>query len=121
MKTFKKIVFWILAIILYWWLIAYLLPGHYKVVRSVYIKSKPGACLDLTSNFVKWKLWVPWTKSLDSTAVFEMVGKGKARLVQSGDGPGKYLANGQMTSTAYVPGTDYLAYDLSSTKEKVQV
>jgi len=116
MKTFKKIVIWILAIILVLVLIAYLLPGHYKVVRSVYIKSKPELVYDLTSNFVKWKLWVPWTKALDSTAVFEMVGKeGQAGTIWRWTG--KILGNGQMTSTAYIPG-QLFSYDLEFNKGK---
>jgi effector-binding domain-containing protein len=116
MKTFKKVVIWILAIILVLVLIAYILPRHYKVVRSVYIKSKPELIYDLTGNFVKWKLWTPWTKALDSTAVFEMVGK-EGQVGTIWKWTGKVFGNGQMTSTEYIPG-QLIAYDLEFNKGK---
>jgi len=116
MKTFKKIVIWILAVILVLVLIAYLLPRHYKVVRSVYIKSNPELIYDLTSNFVKWKLWEPWTKAIDSTVVYELTGKeGQVGTIWKWNG--KILGSGQMTSTGYIPGRLF-AYDLEFNKGK---
>ncbi|MCX6285824.1 MAG: GyrI-like domain-containing protein [Bacteroidetes bacterium] len=118
MKTFKKIVIWILAIILVLILVSYVLPKTYKVERSVYIKSKPELIYDITSNFNKWKLWVPWTKALDSTAVFELTGKeGQVGTIWKWNG--KVLGNGQMTATEFIPG-QLLAYDLSFDKGKYQ-
>lgn len=118
MKTFKKIVIWILAIILVLVIIGFLLPKTYKVERSVYIKAKPELIYDLTSNFNKWKLWVPWSKALDSTAVFTLEGKeGQPGSIWKWEG--KVLGNGQMTATEFVPG-QLLAYDLSFDKGKYQ-
>jgi len=118
MKTFKKIVIWILAIILVLIVVAYVLPKTYKVERSVYIKAKPELIYDLTSNFRKWKLWEPWTKSLDSTAVYELIGKeGQVGTIWKWDG--KILGNGQMTATGYIPQQQF-AYDLAFNKGKYQ-
>jgi len=110
MKTFKKIVIWILAIILVLVLVSYILPKSYKVERSVYIKSKPELIYDLSSNFSKWKLWIPWTRTIDSTAVFQLTGKeGQVGTIWKWDG--KILGNGQMTATEYKP-VSMFAYDL---------
>ncbi len=118
MKTFKKIVIWILAIILVLILVAYALPKTYKVEHSVYIKAKPELIYDLTSNFRKWKLWEPWTKAVDSTAVFELIGKeGQVGAIWKWDG--KILGNGQMTATGYIPKQQF-SYDLAFNKGKYQ-
>ncbi len=118
MKTFKKVVIWILAIILVVVLVSYVLPKTYKVERSVYIKSKPELIYDITGNFNKWKLWVPWTRALDTSAVFELIGKeGQVGTIWKWEG--KILGNGQMTATEYIP-SQLLAYDLSFDKGKYQ-
>ena len=110
MKTFKKIIIWILVIILVLVVIGFLLPKNYKVVRSVSIKSNPDLIYDLTGNFNKWKVWVPWTKALDSTVRFEMTGKeGEVGATWKWDG--KIMGNGQMTATEFRKG-ELMAYDL---------
>jgi effector-binding domain-containing protein/uncharacterized protein YndB with AHSA1/START domain len=110
MKTFKRIIVIILAIILLLILVAYILPKTYKVERSVYIPAKPELIYDLTSNFNKWMLWVPWTKELDSTAVFTLEGaEGQVGSVWRWDG--KKMGNGQMTATKFVPSQS-IEYDL---------
>ena len=110
MKTFKKIVIWILVIILVLVLVSYLFPKTYKVERSVYIKAKPELIYDLTSNFNKWKLWVPWTKALDSTAVYKLTGK-EGQVGTTWEWEGKVLGNGKMTATEFKP-SQLFAYDL---------
>ncbi len=118
MKTFKKIALWILVIIMVLVIIAYILPGKYKVIRSVYVKSKPELIYSLTCNFTKWKLWVPWTKSLDSTAVFTLGGT-EGQVGSTWKWEGKVMGNGQMTSTEFIP-SQLIAYDLSFDKGKYQ-
>ena len=116
MKTFKKIMMWALAIVLILILVAYVLPKIYKVERSVYIKARPDLIYDLTSNFKKWKLWEPWTKAIDSTAVYVLIGKeGQVGSIWKWDG--KILGNGQMTATGFIPGQQF-AYDLEFNKGK---
>lgn len=118
MKTLKRVVIWILAIILVMVLVSYILPKSYKVERSAYIKSKPELIYDLTSNFNKWKLWVPWNKTLDSTAVFTIEGKeGQAGSIMKWEG--KKMGTGQMTATEFVPG-QMVAFDLSFDNGKFQ-
>ena len=116
MKTFKKIVIWILGIVLVLVIIGFFLPKTYKVERSVYIKAKPELIYDLTSNFNKWKLWIPWTRAIDSTAVFSLEGK-EGQLGSVWKWEGKVLGNGQMTATEFVPA-QLFAYDLAFDKGK---
>jgi effector-binding domain-containing protein len=79
MKRIKKIGIWTLAILVLLVLIAYLLPGSYKVERSIAIKSGTDMPYLLASNFNLWHLWAPWTKETDTTAVFTISGEtGKA-------------------------------------------
>lgn len=111
MRTFKKIILWLLGIILVIVLGAYLLPKTYKVERTIYIKANSMVIYDLTSNFTKWQIWVPWTKEMDSTAVFEINGKdGEVGVTWTWNGD--ILGNGMMTATEYQPGK-LLAYDLA--------
>lgn len=118
MKTFKKILMWLLGIIAVIVVGAYLLPKTYKVERTIYIKASSMVIYDLTANFTKWTLWVPWTKSMDSTAVFEIVGKeGEVGTVWKWNG--KKMGNGTMTSTEYQP-SKLLAYDLTFQQGKYQ-
>jgi len=111
MKTFKKILWWLLGIVAVLIIGSYLLPGHYKVQRSIYVKAGNEVIYHLTGNFQNWLLWVPWTKQLDSTAVYEIQGKdGEVGTVWKWKG--KKLGDGSMTSTAYIPG-QIIAYDLA--------
>jgi len=116
MKTFKKILYWILAIIALLVIVAYLLPRHYKVERSIYINADNNLIYNLVSNFKKWDVWVPWTHEMDSTAVFEITGE-DGWVGATWRWNGKKLGEGSMTATELVPG-ELLAYDLSFSKGK---
>ena len=111
MKTFRKILLWILAIIALLVIIAFLLPRTYKVERSVYIKADKALVYSLCCNFSQWHLWVPWTKELDSTAVFEITGDDCTPGVTM-KWNGKMVGNGEMTVTDLQPG-QLVAYNLS--------
>ena len=114
MKTFKKIILWVVIVITILVIISYLLPKTYKVERSVYIKADRSLIHDLTGYFGKWELWIPWTKATDSTAIFELEGvDGQAGAAWKWDG--KILGNGEMILTENVPG-EMIAYDLSFNK-----
>jgi effector-binding domain-containing protein len=118
MKTFKKILMWLLGIIVVLVLGAYLLPKKYKVERALYIKANPLVIYDLTSNFNKWGVWVAWTKEMDSTVVFEITGKdGEVGTIWKWDG--MKIGNGSVISTEYQPGK-LLAYDLFFGPDKYQ-
>jgi len=111
MKTFVKILYWVIGIVIVLVIISFLLPKTYKVERSITIKSGPEVIYSLTSNFSQWHQWVPWTKELDSTAVFEM--KGPAGQVgTSWSWTGKKMGEGEMVSTELVP-RQLVAYDLA--------
>ena len=111
MKTLKRIFVIILALVILLVIIAFLLPGTYYVVRSTVIGSHQAAIYDLTSHFNKWDVWTPWTKQIDSTAIFELSGP-DGQVGTSRKWDGKVLGNGQMTFTELVPG-QLVAYDLS--------
>ncbi len=114
MKTLKKILLWFLGIIAVIVVGAYLLPKTYKVERTIYIKAKNNVIYDLTANFGKWVLWVPWTKAMDSTAVFEIQGR-EGEIGTTWKWEGKKMGDGTMTSTEYQPGK-LIAYDLAFQK-----
>jgi effector-binding domain-containing protein len=111
MKTFRKILLWILAIIAILVVIAYLLPRNYKVERSVYIKADKMLVYDLCCNLSKWHLWTAWNKNLDSTMVSEVVGE-DCQIGAVMKWTGKKTGNGEMTVTGLQPG-QLIAYDLS--------
>jgi effector-binding domain-containing protein len=118
MKTFRKIILWIVIIIVMLIVISFLLPGSYKVERVTHIKSDKSVIFDLTSNFTKWKIWTPWTKAIDSTANFELAGT-EGQVGAHWKWTGKVLGNGEMVITEIVPD-ELIAYDLSFDNGKYQ-
>lgn len=114
MKTIVKIFYWLSGIIALLVIVSFLLPKTYKVERSVVIKSSPDNIFRLTSNFQQWHLWVPWTKEVDSTAVFIMTGE-PAQVGTSWKWDGKVLGNGEMIVSELMPG-ELVAYDLAFNK-----
>lgn len=118
MRTLSKIFLWILAIVAVLVIIAYLLPKTYKVERSVYIRADKNLVYELAANLTKWKVWTPWTKQMDSTAVFEFTGD--AGQVGSGENwSGKKMGSGELVITELKPG-ELVAYDLMFDKGKYQ-
>jgi effector-binding domain-containing protein len=116
MKTFKKILIWLLGIIVFLVVLSFFLPKTYRVERSIYIKARPMVIYNLTSNFSNWMVWVPWNKEMDSTAVFEIIGKdGKVGVIWKWTG--NKLGEGAMTATEFQPGR-LLRYDLEFDKGK---
>ena len=118
MKTFTKIIFVFLILIFVIIIISYLLPKSYKVERVIYIKADKSVIFNLTSNFTKWHLWTPWTKAMDSTANFELVGI-DGQVGTQWKWTGKVLGNGEMKITEILPN-EVFAYDLSFDKGKYQ-
>jgi effector-binding domain-containing protein len=111
MKTFGKILLWIIGIIALLVLISFLLPKTYKVERSTYIHSNSGIIYNLTCNLNKWSLWTPWNKELDSTVQFELVGP-DCQVGTIRKWSGEIVKTGEMVITELVPGA-LVAYDLS--------
>jgi effector-binding domain-containing protein len=118
MKTVKKILLWILGVIVVLVLGAYLLPKTYKVERSIYIKANSKVIYELASNFSKWHLWVHWTKEIDSTVIFELAGT-NGQPGASWKWDGEILGNGIMTATEFQPGK-LVTYDLAFDQGKYQ-
>jgi effector-binding domain-containing protein len=111
MKTFKRIIIWLAAIIVALVIIGFLLPKSYKVERNIYIKANSQGIYDMVAYLGKWDLWEPWSKQMDSTVMYEFKGTdgqvGATRMWN-----GKKLGDGEMTITAIVPGQS-VNYDLS--------
>lgn len=116
MKIFIKILYWLLGILAVLLIVAYLLPKKYSVERSIYINADKHLIYDLTSNFRKWTLWVPWTQEMDSTAVFEITGM-DGQVGATWKWNGNKMGEGIMTATDFIPG-QLITYDLSFAQGK---
>ncbi len=110
MKTILKIIYWVLGILAVLVLIAFILPKSYKVERIRYINSTPAIIYQLTSDFYRWYLWVPWTKQFDTTAVFEIKGYG-GQVGSIWKWTGKKFKQGEMVLTE-LKENELIAYDL---------
>jgi effector-binding domain-containing protein len=111
MKTLIKLFYWLAGLFAVLLIVAYLLPKTYKVERDISIKSKPEVIYGLVSNFAGWHIWVPWTKEMDSTAVFTTAGP-SGEVGQTWAWEGKKMGQGEMVASEQVPG-QLLAYDLA--------
>ena len=111
MKTFKKILVILLAIVILLVIVSFLLPKTYKVERSVFIKADKSVVYSLIGYFDKWDIWTPWTKAIDSTAVFELIGK-DGEVGTQRKWTGKILGQGEMTITNIIPDQLFV-YDLA--------
>ncbi len=111
MRTFGKIVLWLLIIVAVLVIIAYLLPRQYKVERSITIGADKTLVYDLTCNLKKWDLWTPWTNDMDTTALFELSGN-DCEVGTIWKWNGEILGNGELIVTEAVPGS-FFAYDLT--------
>ncbi|TSA25238.1 MAG: hypothetical protein D4R67_10515 [Bacteroidetes bacterium] len=118
MRTFGKIVLWLLIIIAVLVIIAYLLPRQYKVERSITIGADKTLVYDLTCSLKKWDLWAPWTKNFDTTALFELSGN-DCEVGTIWKWNGTLIGDGELIVTEAVPGTLF-AYDLSFEEGKYQ-
>jgi effector-binding domain-containing protein len=110
MKTLKRIFIALIAIIAILIIIAFILPGHYKVERSTTIRSNPRVIYDLAGHFNKWDIWTAWNKSMDSTMVYSMHGE-DGMVGTSRSWEGKKAGTGEMKFTELKPG-ELVAYDL---------
>ncbi|MBE0647690.1 MAG: SRPBCC family protein [Bacteroidales bacterium] len=118
MRTFGKIVLWLLIIIAVLVIIAYLLPRQYKVERSVTIGADKALVYDLTCNMKKWDLWTPWNNRVDTTALFELSGN-DCEVGTIWKWNGEILGNGELIVTESTPG-EYFGYDLMFDDGKYQ-
>lgn len=118
MRTFGKIVLWLVIIIAVLVIIAFLLPRQYKVERSITIGADRALVYDLTCNMKKWDLWAPWNKNVDTTALFELSGN-PCEVGTIWKWNGEILGNGELIVIEAVPG-EYFGYDLIFDEGKYQ-
>ncbi len=106
MKILKRIIIWLVVLIALLIVVAYLLPGTYKVERSTLIKADKGMIFDMVCDFENWELWTPWSSEMDSNAVIETIGSCEVGSVQKWDG--EEMGKGEMKVTEIVPGEKIL-------------
>jgi len=116
MRVIGKIFLWLVIIVLILVVIAFLLPGQYKVERSITIGAKKSVIYQLTCNLKNWDLWTPWTKEVDSTVLFELSGNDcEPGTIWKWNG--EILGNGELIVTEAVPGEAF-GYELLFDKGK---
>lgn len=76
MKTLKKILLGLGAIVVVFLLAALLLPSTYHVERSIVINEPVDKVYPQVANLNNWVLWNPWT-AMEPTAKSEIKGSGK--------------------------------------------
>jgi effector-binding domain-containing protein len=118
MKALKRIFIGLVILLLILVVISFLLPKTYKVERTTSVKAGKSVIFNLTSNFTKWELWTPWTKAMDSTASFELVGP-EGQIGTQWRWNGEILGNGEMAITEIKPD-ELIGYDLSFNHGKYQ-
>jgi effector-binding domain-containing protein len=110
MKTLKVIFLILIILIILLVLISFLLPKSYKVERSISIRADKGVIFNLASHFNKWDLWSVWTKEMDSTVKFELIGT-DGQLGAQRKWSGKIMKDGEMKAIEIIPG-ELFAYTL---------
>lgn len=111
MKTIKKVLIGVAGLLILLLIIAFLLPSKYHIERSIKVKANKAVIYDLTSHYKNWDLWTPWTREIDTTATFALIGPdgqvGTKRIWN-----GTILKDGEMTFTQLLPG-ELIAYDIA--------
>jgi hypothetical protein len=102
MKRLKKILAVVGIVVLVLVLLAQLLPGNYRVERSVVMAAKPDAIFPWINELKRWPEWSPWTAAKDPSLVHAYEGP------ESGVGAiskwdSKVWGNGQMKLTESDP------------------
>ncbi len=62
MKIVKRIVLALVAIVVVLVAVAYALPSHYSVARSIDIDAPPSKIYPLVANTRAWKQWSAWNR-----------------------------------------------------------
>lgn len=101
MKILKRIIIWLVVLIALLVVVAYLLPGTYKVERSTLIKGDGGLIFSMVCDFNNWDYWTPWSSEMDSTVVEEIIGNCEIGAVHRWDG--EDMGKGEMKITKLVP------------------
>ncbi len=102
MKILKRIIIWILVLILLLIGVAYLLPGSYKIERSTLIKSDGEMIYSMVCDFHNWEHWTPWSFDDDTTAVEEIIGNCEVGSINRWDG--EEMGKGEMKVTELIAG-----------------
>jgi len=101
MKILKRIIIWLLVLITLLIVVAYILPGSYKVERSILIKGDVNTIYSMACDFNNWDYWTPWTAEDDPTATEEIIGNCEVGAVHRWDG--EEMGKGEMMITEMVP------------------
>ena len=101
MKTLKKLLIWIIVILVIVILISFLLPSKYSVERTVVINANQEVIFDQICDFNNWDNWTPWGTDMDSTASYEIIGECEVGSMQRWTG--EKIGVGEMSITALKP------------------
>jgi len=102
MKVFKRIIIWLLVLLTLLIVVAYILPGSYKVERSTLIKADGAVIFSMACDFNNWDYWTPWTAEDDPTATEEIIGTCEVGAVHRW--AGEEMGTGEMMITEMIPG-----------------
>ena len=102
MKTLRRILVVLGALLFVLIAVSQLLPSTYHVERSVMIQAKPDAIHPWINNLKKWPDWSAWTVAKDPTLVTSYEGPEQGAGAIS-KWEGKKLGQGQMTLTESDP------------------
>ena len=132
MKTLKKILVVVAAVILTLVVVSQLLPSTYHAERSIVIAAKPEVIFPWLNHLKKWPEWSAWTTAKDPTLVYayegpeegvgaiskwdaKKLGAGSMKLTESDPAKGlkfdlnfehgKYLSTGTLAFEAGDAGT----------------
>ncbi len=107
MRIVKFILFGLAALVVLLLIIALILPGTYRIEKSVEIKSPVDSVFAQVSDYNKFKLWNPWSLS-DPKATFTVSGSA-ATVGHKYDWSGETIGKGGLTITEVVPNKSLVA------------
>jgi hypothetical protein len=105
----KKILLVLAALVVAFVVVGWLLPGDYRVERSLVIAAPPARVLEQAADLESWPEWSAWTRAADPECAWEFAGTGVGARMHW-DGP--ELGEGSLTLTQIDPSRGLL-YDLA--------
>jgi hypothetical protein len=111
MKLIKRILLVLIVLVVVFLCVGFLLPSHYKVERSITMKSQPEKVYPIISDLKTWNSWTAWNdrKYPDMKATFSGSDSGSGAKM---NWDGKDVGQGALEVTKGAP-TDGIEYILN--------
>lgn len=103
MKTLKRIIFILLAILAILVIVAYLLPRHAHVERSLLIKAPAEQIFSQINTLKNWTNWSPWQKKDPNMEIEYLDSEKGVGAKYTWKSANKDVGNGSMTITKSMP------------------